>query len=153
MPSKFSPVALTKEQEVPCRLCEEPTQMLGTKLCDGCWELETRIHINPEIAVKILNKLGIDVEFNINSLVSVKLTRFGYAQLRAQHELLRERWKKPATDPDWAYSPPTQNKDGWSTWNLWSIMSSLGSYCTMGGELPFRTNILLKGVKYHAKVS
>ncbi len=39
---------------IPCRLCGQPTHMLGTKLCDGCWELETRIHMHPELARKIL---------------------------------------------------------------------------------------------------
>jgi hypothetical protein len=29
--------------------------MLGTKLCDGCWELETRIKDDPKIARKILD--------------------------------------------------------------------------------------------------
>jgi len=39
---------------VPCRICGKPTPMLGTKLCDRCWELETRIRHDPEIARKIL---------------------------------------------------------------------------------------------------
>jgi hypothetical protein len=25
-------------QEIPCTMCGDPTRMLGTKLCDGCWE-------------------------------------------------------------------------------------------------------------------
>ena len=146
-------IAQTKEEEIPCRICKESTRMLGTKLCDGCWELETRIHCDPEIAVKILNRLKVDVKFNINDLVSVQLTKFGHRQLRAQHELLREQYKKPKTDPDWAYTLPNEDADGWSVWNLWSIMSRLGQYCFMAGELPIKTNILLKGVKYHAKTS
>jgi hypothetical protein len=28
---------------VPCKYCEEPTEMLGTKQCDNCWEVATRI--------------------------------------------------------------------------------------------------------------
>lgn len=39
---------------VPCRLCSKPTMMLGTRLCDPCWELETRIESDPELARKIL---------------------------------------------------------------------------------------------------
>ena len=54
---KPGPIALTKDEEIPCRLCKKPTPMLGTKLCDGCWELETRIHRDPEIAIKILNEI------------------------------------------------------------------------------------------------
>ena len=51
-------MALTKDEEIPCRLCGKPTPMRGTKLCDGCWELETRIRRDPEIAIKILNEIG-----------------------------------------------------------------------------------------------
>lgn len=47
-------MAITKDEEIPCRLCEKPTPMLGTKLCDRCWELETRIRNDPELALKIL---------------------------------------------------------------------------------------------------
>ena len=28
---------------VPCKWCEEPTPMLGTKQCDSCYELSSRI--------------------------------------------------------------------------------------------------------------
>lgn len=28
---------------IPCRVCGEPTSMLGTKLCNGCWEVESRL--------------------------------------------------------------------------------------------------------------
>jgi hypothetical protein len=40
--------------EVPCRICGNQTPMLGTKLCDRCWELESRIKHDPELARKIL---------------------------------------------------------------------------------------------------
>lgn len=41
----------------PCRICGDQTPMLGTKLCDRCWELETRIRRDMELAEKILNRL------------------------------------------------------------------------------------------------
>lgn len=44
-------------KKIPCRLCGQDTPMLGTKLCDGCWELETRIKLDPELAKKILSQL------------------------------------------------------------------------------------------------
>ena len=37
-----------------CRVCGCETAMLGTKLCDRCWELERRIHADPELARHIL---------------------------------------------------------------------------------------------------
>ena len=49
--------AFKDEDRVPCRLCSAPTRMLGTKLCDGCYELESRIKGNPELARKILSAL------------------------------------------------------------------------------------------------
>ena len=30
-------------ETVPCGTCGEPTSMLGTKRCDGCWEVEARL--------------------------------------------------------------------------------------------------------------
>jgi len=40
--------------EVPCALCGRMTTMTSTIRCDGCWELETRIRSQPELARKIL---------------------------------------------------------------------------------------------------
>jgi len=39
---------------VPCRHCSDPTPMLGTKMCDRCWELEWRVKDKPAVAAKIL---------------------------------------------------------------------------------------------------
>jgi hypothetical protein len=44
-------------ETVPCELCSKPTQMLGTKRCDPCWELERRIRHDPELARRILEGL------------------------------------------------------------------------------------------------
>lgn len=42
---------------VPCGLCGIKTHMLATERCDGCWELETRIKMNPKLARKILEAM------------------------------------------------------------------------------------------------
>ena len=42
------------DPQVPCKWCGRATRMLGTELCDVCWELETRIKANPKLAVKII---------------------------------------------------------------------------------------------------
>lgn len=42
---------------IDCRRCDGKTTMLGTKLCDGCWELERRIRSQPKIAAKILHEI------------------------------------------------------------------------------------------------
>ena len=46
-------------REIPCTLCGTKTNMLGTKLCDRCWELKSRIEASPELASKILQNLAI----------------------------------------------------------------------------------------------
>jgi hypothetical protein len=32
-----------RQTTVPCKTCGKPTAMTGTKLCDGCWEVESRL--------------------------------------------------------------------------------------------------------------
>jgi len=32
-----------KNETISCKTCGKPTEMLGTKLCDGCWEVESRL--------------------------------------------------------------------------------------------------------------
>jgi len=46
------------DDTIGCKLCNRPTRMLGTKLCDPCWELQRRIEYNPEMALKILAELN-----------------------------------------------------------------------------------------------
>ena len=43
-------------ESVPCELCGRLTRMLGTKRCDGCWELETRIGDDVSMTLKILKR-------------------------------------------------------------------------------------------------
>lgn len=43
-------------ETVPCELCGRPTRMQGTKRCDGCWELETRIRGDVSMTLKILKR-------------------------------------------------------------------------------------------------
>lgn len=42
---------------VPCDLCGKLTAMTSTKRCDRCWELETRIRMDKELAKEILARL------------------------------------------------------------------------------------------------
>jgi hypothetical protein len=39
---------------VPCKYCGKQTRMVGSKMCDPCWELASRIKANPAMAAKIL---------------------------------------------------------------------------------------------------
>jgi hypothetical protein len=45
------------EETMPCKFCGVPTRMLGTKQCDGCWEIAHRVrHEDPKLLAKILNE-------------------------------------------------------------------------------------------------
>lgn len=35
--------SLSDDELVACKTCGRPTDMKGTKKCDGCWEVESRI--------------------------------------------------------------------------------------------------------------
>lgn len=45
-------------QTIACHICGLQTPMLGTKLCDRCWELQSRIIANPHLAKKIISSLN-----------------------------------------------------------------------------------------------
>lgn len=34
-----------REKTVPCKICRTPTEMTGTELCDGCWEVIHRLEV------------------------------------------------------------------------------------------------------------
>lgn len=41
-----------------CKLCgERETPMLGTKLCDRCWELKRRVEADPHLARRVLAEM------------------------------------------------------------------------------------------------
>lgn len=46
------------QETTECTLCNQETPMIGTKLCDRCWELKSRIEADPELARKILASIN-----------------------------------------------------------------------------------------------
>lgn len=46
-------------ETIPCELCGTPTHFTGTKRCDRCWELETRINRDVELAEKIIARIKV----------------------------------------------------------------------------------------------
>lgn len=87
--------------------------------------------------------------FNINCQVRVKLTPEGRAAHAADHEAFWASVK--ARTP--RYVPPREDAEGYSTWQLWSLMQAFGKHINLGGPLMFETNILLlpEGVKSEDK--
>lgn len=55
----------------PCTICKKPTPMLGTKLCDRCWELSSRIRDAPDLARKILAELDKNKEIETDEVSNV----------------------------------------------------------------------------------
>jgi hypothetical protein len=77
--------------------------------------------------------------FNINEYVWVKLTDRGRAIHREQHEALNEQFPKCKLE----YCPPKEDAQGWSKWQMWSLMQELGPHVGMGIEPAFETNIVI----------
>lgn len=73
---------------------------------------------------------------NINGLVRAKLTQLGLDELKRQRDELRKTFKNV---PEW--TPPPTDTEGYATFQLWSLMHSLGPLCMLGGEPPFETVI------------
>ena len=78
------------------------------------------------------------VPFNINETVRVRLTDFG----RKVH---RERFRKlNAQIPlsaDLKYTPPKEDDEGWSEWQMWVLIDTFGEHIGMCKQQPFQTNI------------
>ncbi len=80
-------------------------------------------------------------DFDMNDFVRVKLTDRGREILRQQNaELRREFPYLPA------YTPRKEDADGWSEWQLFSLMQHFGAYIEIGGNpstYPFEVGIQL----------
>jgi hypothetical protein len=81
------------------------------------------------------------MKFNINENVKVKLTNFGISVLRKQHDELMKVYSKVMDFPK--FQEPEKDENGYSKFQLWALMESLGSYCGMAKEPPFETEIIL----------
>jgi hypothetical protein len=77
-------------------------------------------------------------EFNINDSVKVRLTDLGRKIHRKEHERIFA-----GTPHASKYTPPKEDADGYSIWQLWILMDYFGEYVGMARELPFETTILI----------
>ena len=76
------------------------------------------------------------VRFNLNHQVRVKLTPRGRAILERTNAAYRA-----TLGGEWPL--PKEDAEGWSTWQLWSLMEELGPHISMGVSVPFETEIEL----------
>lgn len=74
---------------------------------------------------------------NINNCVKVKLNEFGLSVMKLNREELQRR--APCL-PD--FTPPATDSEGYSKFQLWSLMQTFGPVIHLGGELPFDSEIL-----------
>jgi hypothetical protein len=78
------------------------------------------------------------MKFNINHDVRVKLSYSGREALRRQHEELKRTFPKL---PD--FKEKATDDEGYTKFQMWDLMSTLGSLCTLGKPSPFDTEILI----------
>lgn len=83
-------------------------------------------------------------DFNINDRVRVRLTDHGRAVHRKQYDLLVGHLRNKDGFP---YIAPVEDADGWSEWQLWSLMNTFGPHIWMTGEMCFATGIQFKTEK------
>lgn len=78
-------------------------------------------------------------KFNINDKVKVKLTDYGIAELKGQHDELQ---LLASSIGD--FEEPHKDAEGYSTYQAWILFSNLGHLMDWGGEMPFETDILVE---------
>lgn len=71
---------------------------------------------------------------NVNEKVRIKLTEYGKSTLLIDHISY---WSKKKQFVQ--YVPPKEDADGWSTWQLWSVMNAFGKHMYPGAPLCFET--------------
>jgi hypothetical protein len=73
---------------------------------------------------------------NINESVWVKLNDIGRQHHRSQHERLLGKFSGR-----FPYSPPVEDAEGWSRWQLWDLMHTFGPILSIGSQVPFEAEI------------
>lgn len=76
------------------------------------------------------------MKFNVNNYVAIQLTDFGKEILRKEHAEIFK-------NMDYPYIEPKEDADGWSKWQMHTLMYFFGKYTYNGGKLPFNTNIII----------
>lgn len=76
------------------------------------------------------------VAFNINHCVRVRLTDMGRELHAADHVKF---WAQRLQN--FPYSPPKEDAEGWSKWQLWALMECFGQHVGLGMKEPMFTEI------------
>lgn len=83
-----------------------------------------------------------EVQFNVNEWVKVKLTDIGLNELKRQHDELNERIRKNGGTgfDEFPYKP---DKEGYYRFQLHYLMFKLGHLMKLGYSSPFEMDIIL----------
>lgn len=79
--------------------------------------------------------------FNINEYIKVQLTDYGREMHRKNHDEFWSKIPHPVLLGD--YTPPKEDEDGWSTWQMWTFMEQFGRYMRLGMENVIKTDIII----------
>jgi hypothetical protein len=77
------------------------------------------------------------MKFNINNNVRVKLTDAGKEILRRQFDEMNKTFPKAFGE----FKLPEEDQEGWSEWEMSTLMQYLGKHIVAGYQLPFETDI------------
>jgi len=78
------------------------------------------------------------MKINLNDNVRVKLTKKGLLVLMEQHEELMSIFPERAR---YHFRTPETDRDGWTKFQLWSLMQKFGKHIGMGFDPVFETEI------------
>lgn len=92
-------------------------------------------------------------QFNMNHEVAVRLTEDGLAIMRRNHDRLNAGHLFPGNRPGLLgdFKPPKTDAEGWTRFQLWSLMHEFGAEIFMGRPVPFETTILLDASAIEAR--
>lgn len=76
--------------------------------------------------------------FNLNSYIAVKLTDIGEAELKRQHEEFNKLCPQANIGE---YSPRRIDKDGYTKFQGWDLMSKFGHMMWLCKDLPFELDV------------
>lgn len=82
------------------------------------------------------------MKFNINNYVRVKLNDRGKEILKREYEkMVADNPRLTQFESFKEFKLPKEDEDGWSKWQLWSLMETFGGYISLGCVVPFETEI------------
>ena len=76
-------------------------------------------------------------KFNINDTVKVKLTEHG-------KQIHQQQWDRYLRRGQIEYTPPREDENGYSRWQMWNLMETFGPHMSLGVDCPFETDILIE---------